>query len=223
MSSGVVMAARAANNEANWSTGTRAASSDGTATRPEALDRCTGASAADSEATGTRPAALDWSIDNCTIQRALAVLGDRWTFVVMRELFNGIRRFDEMRIRTEIPRQVLSDRLTRLVGEGLLRREPYREPGRRQRDEYRLTSKGLALYPVLVALNEWGSAYYADEEGSPLAFSHRDCGGEVGVVLRCSEGHDLGRVRDVAPAPGPGAHRRLERAGSARPADHGLL
>jgi DNA-binding HxlR family transcriptional regulator len=223
MSSGVVMAARAAN-------------SDGTATRPEAPDWSTGtpgansevnwstgAGAADSEATGTRPAALDWSIDNCTIQRALAVLGDRWTFVVMRELFNGIRRFDEMRIRTEIPRQVLSDRLTRLVGEGLLRREPYREPGRRQRDEYRLTSKGLDLYPVLVALNEWGSAYYADEEGSPLAFSHRDCGGEVGVVLRCSEGHDLGRVRDVAPAPGPGAHRRLERASGARPADHGPL
>jgi DNA-binding HxlR family transcriptional regulator len=166
------------------------------------------ARAANSEGTASRPAALDWSISNCTIQRALAVLGDRWTFVVMRELFNGIRRFDEMRIRTEIPRQVLSDRLARLVGEGLLRREPYREPGRRQRDEYRLTSKGLDLYPVLVALNEWGSAYYADEEGSPLAFRHRDCGGEVGVVLRCGEGHDVGRVRDVAPAPGPGAHRR---------------
>jgi DNA-binding HxlR family transcriptional regulator len=159
------------------------------------------------------PEALSWSIDNCTIQRALAVLGDRWTFVVMRELFNGIRRFDEMRIRTDIPRQVLSARLTRLVAEGLLRREPYREPGMRQRDEYRLTRKGLDLYPVLVSLNEWGTAYYADEHGSPLAFRHRDCGGDVRVVLRCGAGHDVAQAREVAPAPGPGARRRLNPAG----------
>jgi DNA-binding HxlR family transcriptional regulator len=156
----------------------------------------------------TGPEALNWSIENCTIQRALAVLGDRWTFVVMREIFNGIRRFDEMRVRTDIPRQVLSDRLARLVAEGMLRREPYREPGMRQRYEYRLTRKGLDLYPVLVALNEWGATYYADEQGSPLQFRHRDCGGELHVVLRCSADHDVAEVRDVAPAPGPGARRR---------------
>ena len=154
------------------------------------------------------PEALEWSIDNCTVQRALAVLGDRWTFVVLRELFNGIRRFDEMRIRTDIPRQVLSSRLATLVAEGLLRREPYQEPGMRQREEYRLTRKGLDLYPVLVALNEWGAAYYADETGSPLAFTHRDCGGDVAVVLRCREGHDVTEVREVAPVPGPGARQR---------------
>ena len=152
--------------------------------------------------------ALNWSIDNCTIQRALAVLGDRWTFVVLREVFNGIRRFDEMRVRTDIPRQVLSARLARLVAEGLLRQEPYRDPGMRQRQEYRLTPKGLDLYPVLVTLNDWGTAYYADAAGSPLAFRHRDCGGDVEVVLRCSAGHDVGAVREVAPIPGPGARRR---------------
>jgi DNA-binding HxlR family transcriptional regulator len=155
------------------------------------------------------PEALEWSIDNCTVQRALAVLGDRWTFVVMREIFNGIRRFDEMRIRTDIPRQVLSSRLATMVSEGLLRREPYREPGRRVRYEYRLTRKGLDLYPSLVALNEWGTRYYADEQGSPLKFRHRDCGGDVEVVLRCAAGHDVESARDVAPAPGPGAQRRL--------------
>lgn len=154
------------------------------------------------------PEALDWSIDNCTVQRALQVLGDRWSFVVLREVFNGIRRFDDMRVRTSVPRQVLSDRLSRLVDEGILRREPYREPGQRQRHEYRLTNKGFELYPILVALNEWGTAYYADPEGSPLAFEHRDCGGAVGVRLRCSDGHDLGDPRDVLPRPGPGAHRR---------------
>ena len=146
----------------------------------------------------SRPEALDWSIDNCTVQRALQVLGDRWSFVVVREVFNGIRRFDDMRTRTAIPRQVLTDRLGRLVEEGLLRREPYREAGQRQRHEYRLTRKGLELYPVFVALNEWGSAYYSDAEG----------GGEVGTVLRCEHGHAVGDVREVVPSPGPGAHRR---------------
>jgi len=155
-----------------------------------------------------RPPALEWDIDNCTVQRALQVLGDRWSFVVLREVFNGIRRFADMRTRTAIPRQVLSDRLARLVEEGLLRREPYREAGQRLRAEYRLTRKGLDLYPVLVALNEWGSAYYADADGSPLSFRHRGCGAEVATVLRCADGHDVADPREVVPAPGPGAHRR---------------
>ena len=162
--------------------------------------------------TGARsPEALDWSIENCTVQRALGVLGDRWTFVVLREMFNGIRRFDDMRVRTNIPRQVLSGRLARLVSEGLLRREPYREPSQRQRFEYRLTRKGLDLYPILVALNEWGTEYYADAVGSPLAFRHRHCQGEVSVALHCSEGHEITEVRDVLPAPGPGARRLRDR------------
>ena len=158
------------------------------------------------------PEALNWSIENCTIQRALAVVGERWTFVVLREAFNGIRRFDDMRARTAIPRQILSARLSRLVAEGLLRREPYQEPSQRTREEYRLTRKGLDLYPVLVALNEWGTRYYADAAGSPLAFRHRGCGGEVGAQLRCQHGHGVGDARDVLPAPGPGA-RRLGRPG----------
>src|SRR5690349_6296863 len=105
----------------------------------------------------TRPAALDWGIENCTVQRTQQILGDRWSFVVLREVFSGIRRFDDMRVRTAIPRQVLTDRLARLVVEGVLRREPYREAGQRERFEYRLTAKGLDLYPVLVALNDWGT------------------------------------------------------------------
>ena len=154
------------------------------------------------------PEALDWSIDNCTVQRALQVLGDRWSFVVVREVFNGVRRFDDMRSRTAIPRQVLSDRLGRLVDEGMLRRHPYREAGQRARYEYRLTEKGFDLYPVLVALNAWGSRYYADPAGSPLVFRHRDCGGEVRAELHCAEGHDVDDMREVVSAPGPGARRR---------------
>jgi DNA-binding HxlR family transcriptional regulator len=155
-----------------------------------------------------RPEALDWSIDNCTVQRALQVVGDRWSFVVLREVFNGIRRFDDMRQRTAIPRQVLSDRLGRLVDEEILRRHPYREDGQRARYEYRLTPKGFDLYPILVALNAWGSSYYADAAGPPLVFRHRECDAEVHLELRCADGHEVGDLHDVVSSPGPGARRR---------------
>src|ERR1700748_1770048 len=96
--------------------------------------------------------ALDLSLDNCTVGRAMAILGERWTMVVLRDVFSGIRRFDDMRERTGIPRQVLPNRLSMLFETGVLRREPYREPGARERHEYRLTEKGFDLYPVLVAV-----------------------------------------------------------------------
>ncbi|MEH1059205.1 helix-turn-helix domain-containing protein [Micromonospora sp. CPCC 206171] len=157
-----------------------------------------------------RPAALDWSVENCTIARAMAILGERWTLVVLREVFNGVRRFDDMRVRTGIPRQVLTTRLATLVEQGVLRREPYREPGSRLRHEYRLTERGLDLWPVLVAVLGWGDRYLADPEGSPLGVGHRDCGAEVRVELRCAEGHEVTDPRDVLPRPGPGARRRVD-------------
>ena len=152
-----------------------------------------------------KPAALDIAVDNCTIGRAMAILGEKWTVVVLREVFTGVRRFDDMRQRTGIPRQVLANRLARLVDEDVLRRVPYREPGARARHEYRLTDKGFDLYPVLVAVREWGDRYLADPEGPPLATVHRDCGAEVQARLHCTAGHDVESPRDVLPAPGPGA------------------
>lgn len=145
------------------------------------------------------------SVDSCTIGRSMAILGERWTVVVLREVFLGVRRFDDMRARTAIPRQVLSDRLALLVRHGVLRREPYREPGARVRHEYRLTDKGFDLYPVLLAVREWGDAYLADPEGPPLLHVHRDCGAPVHGELRCSAGHVVSAYRDVVPRPGPGA------------------
>ncbi|WP_229072488.1 helix-turn-helix domain-containing protein [Actinoplanes sp. DH11] len=156
----------------------------------------------------TPPPALEWSVDNCTIARAMAILGEKWTVVVLRDVFSGIRRFDDMRVRTGIPRQVLTNRLAALVEHGVLRREPYREPGARVRYEYRLTEKGLDLYPVLIAVAEWGDRYLADPEGPPLSYVHRDCGAEVRVEMRCADGHDIDGKRAVLPQPGPGAHRR---------------
>src|SRR5690349_21970439 len=108
------------------------------------------------------PEALAWSAENCTVGRTMTILGERWTFVVLREVFNGIRRFDDMRRHTGIPRQVLTDRLALLVAQDVLRREPYREAGQRERHEYRLTEKGFALFPVLVAIGQWGDRFLAD-------------------------------------------------------------
>jgi DNA-binding HxlR family transcriptional regulator len=154
--------------------------------------------------------ALDWSVENCPIGRAMEILGERWTVVVLREAFNGIRRYDDMRVRTNIPRQVLANRLAKLVEHGILRKVPYQEPGARQRHEYRLTEKGIDLYPMLVALRDWGDRYLVDSDGSPLDIQHRDCDAPVHVVLRCDDGHELRSAREAVPRPGPGA-RRLKR------------
>lgn len=152
----------------------------------------------------TPPPALAWSTDNCTIGRAMAVLGERWTFVVVREVANGIRRFEDMRRHTAMPRQVLTDRLGLLVEHDILRRVAYREEGRRERHEYRLTEKGFELFPVMLAIAAWGDRYYADAEGPPVEFAHRACGAPVSVRVQCAEGHDVAEPREVVSRPGPG-------------------
>jgi DNA-binding HxlR family transcriptional regulator len=150
---------------------------------------------------------LDYDTANCAIGAAVGVLGERPTFLVLREAFNGVRRFDDMQRRTGMPRQVLSQRLARLVAEGLLRRVPYQEHGQRSRAEYRLTDKGLDLYPVLVALMEWGDRYEGDADGPPVLLRHRDCGEPVRLHLTCEAGHVLESAREVTPVPGPAARK----------------
>jgi len=151
------------------------------------------------------PAALAWSAENCTVGRTMAILGERWTFVVLREVFNGVRRFDDIRRHSGIPRQVLSNRLALLVEQGVLRREPYRDPGERACNESPPTEKGFDLYPVLVAIADWGDRYLADPEGPPVAFAHRDCGAPIHAALHCTDGHVVDRPRDVTPQPAAGA------------------
>jgi DNA-binding HxlR family transcriptional regulator len=154
-----------------------------------------------------RPVILDYDSANCAIGAAVALIGERPTFLVLREAFNGVRRFDDMQHRTGIPRQVLAGRLARLVREGLLRKVPYQENGQRSRHEYRLTSKGLDLYPVLVALMQWGDQHAAGPAGPTLLLEHRDCGEPVQLELACRAGHVLESARDVTPVPGPGARK----------------
>jgi DNA-binding HxlR family transcriptional regulator len=154
------------------------------------------------------PEAMNWSTENCTISRTMEILGDKWTFHVLRELFVGVRRFEDIRSRAGVPRQVLTERLAALIERGLIRRHPYRLPGQRERSEYRLTQAGLDLYPVLVAMIQWADQYLPLDAGPPIDPRHRgDCNAHVSVVLRCEAGHEP-TAREVAMRPGPGAERR---------------
>jgi DNA-binding HxlR family transcriptional regulator len=137
----------------------------------------------------------------------VGIIGERSTFLVLREAFNGVRRFDDMQRRTGMPRQVLSQRLARLVSEGLLRKVPYRESGQRRRDEYRLTDKGLDLYPLLVAMMHWGDRYAVGSAGPQVLLRHRDCGEPLRMQMACGAGHIVESAREVTPVPGPGARK----------------
>jgi DNA-binding HxlR family transcriptional regulator len=128
---------------------------------------------------------------NCSIARSLEILGDRWTILVMREAFMRVRRFEDFQRNLGVARNVLTDRLGRLVEEGILERVPYQD--RPARFEYRLTEKGIDLWPVMMALLQWGDRYYPAEGGRPQIIRHRECGGEITGHLTCAKcGAELG-------------------------------
>lgn len=137
----------------------------------------------------------DLSSENCSLARALAVVGDRWTLLVLREAFLKTRRFEDFQARLGIARRVLTERLAGLVDNGVLEKLPYQQ--RPVRHEYRLTDKGLALYPVILSLVHWGDAHLDDGSGPPVIHRHKACGHDFRSVLTCSEcGEALG-ARDV--------------------------
>lgn len=144
----------------------------------------------------------DYSNQNCSIARTLELVGERWTILVLRDVFLGVRRFDEIQRDLGIARNVLSARLDRLLSEGILVKTPYQE--RPVRHEYRLTDKGLDLWPVMEELRRWGDRYAATS-GPPVLVRHRGCGGELGERRSCERcGEALG-IRDVFAEVGPGA------------------
>jgi DNA-binding HxlR family transcriptional regulator len=139
---------------------------------------------------------------NCSVARALEVVGDRWTLLVIRSAFEGVRRFDDYQTTLGVARNVLTDRLARLCAEGIMRRVRYQE--RPERFEYRLTRKGVGLWPALMSLLLWGDQYYADD-GPPATIVHRGCGGALTKQLTCAAcGVSLGPT-DIDVMPGPGA------------------
>ncbi|MEU7477105.1 helix-turn-helix domain-containing protein [Lentzea sp. NPDC042327] len=133
----------------------------------------------------------------CTLGRPAALLGERWTLLLLRQIFLGTRRFEDFQTTMEISRSVLTDRLSMLLDEGVLKRVPYQADGR-TRHEYRLTEKGKDLYPVLMALRTWGEKWMlTEQEDESFTLEHRDCGGGVRAKVECADcGAEL-TARDV--------------------------
>jgi DNA-binding HxlR family transcriptional regulator len=145
----------------------------------------------------------DYTGQNCSIARTLELVGERWTILVLRDVFLGLRRFDQLQRNLGVARNVLTARLDRLVGEGILEKVPYQE--RPLRHEYRLTDKGLDLWPVIVELLRWGDRHAAPAAGPPIVLLHKGCGGELGERRLCSKCGQSLEVRDVRAERGPGA------------------
>lgn len=146
-----------------------------------------------------------YEASNCSIARTLQVVGEKWTLLILRESFYGATRFEQFHTVLQCPRNLLSERLTKLVGDGILERSEYREPGRRARHEYRMTDKGRELVPILLALMHWGDRHKADPDGPPVVARHADCGKDLRVALVCDRGHEATGPEDIELVDGPGA------------------
>ncbi|GHE67956.1 transcriptional regulator [Camelimonas fluminis] len=138
----------------------------------------------------------------CSIARTLSFVGDRWSLLVLRDCFLRVRRFEEFQRRLGVTRHILADRLKRFVEADILTRVAYQS--KPERHEYVLTEKGLALYPVLMAMARWGDTYMDDGAGPPLRYRHRPCGRHFTPVMCCSECGEPLDPRSVIVEPGPG-------------------
>ena len=137
----------------------------------------------------------------CSVARALSVVGERWTMLILRDAFLGTRRFDQFQGNLGVTRHRLSERLGKLVEQGVLVKVPYHD--RPLRYEYRLTRKGLGLYSVLMSLSRWGDEWMDSGEGAALEYVHDNCGHKTLPTLTCSECGDLLRPEEVRPQLGP--------------------
>lgn len=137
----------------------------------------------------------------CSIQASLDILGDRWTTLILRDAFRGVRRFEDFRRDLDIARPVLTERLKRLVDRGVFVRHLYCE--RPPRYEYRLTEMGMALSPVLVALMRWGDRFLSDGD-APTVLVHDACGHPLDQQFVCWECDETFTQYDISSRPGPG-------------------
>lgn len=139
----------------------------------------------------------------CSFSRTMSVIGDRWSLMILRDCFMKVRRFDDFQERLGIGRPILTDRLNKLVDHFVLTKVAYQQNPTRY--EYRLTEKGLALYPVIMAIVHWGDVHMSDRKGRPLLHRHMACGHTFDPVMTCSECAEALSPRAVKIEPGPGA------------------
>ena len=155
----------------------------------------------------------------CAVARTMDIVGELWSFMIIRNVFLGVRRFEGLRENLGISRKVLTERLELLVKRGILERRLYQD--RPPRHEYRLTPMGVDLFPVLMALARWGNRWLAGEKGAPIEFVHRKCGQVTQARVVCDTcGEDLG-AHNVRPQLGKGGKlsyvQAIEQAGGGRP------
>ena len=139
--------------------------------------------------------------DICSIQRTLDLIGDRWTLLILRDVFRGVRRFGQIHDDLGIARNLLAGRLSRLVDHGILERVQYQ--ARPVRHEYRLTQKGRDLSPALIALMHWGDHWYAGDE-PPTVLVHESCGSALDLVTTCPGCGEVVDPHQIRSRPGPG-------------------
>jgi DNA-binding HxlR family transcriptional regulator len=141
--------------------------------------------------------------ENCSLEATASIIGDRQTLLVLRESFLRVRRFGELQRNTGLARNILADRLHALVANGILERREYQ--ARPQRFEYRLTQKGLDLYPILLGLMEWGARYETGKEGTLVTLRHTACGHVGPPHLSCPGCGEPVTAREMEALPGAGA------------------
>jgi DNA-binding HxlR family transcriptional regulator len=138
----------------------------------------------------------------CSIARTLDIAGEPWSPLIMRDVWVGISRFDDIQRDLGISRKVLAERLRSLVGNGMVGRREYSQ--RPARYEYVLTKKGQEFCDILMAITAWGDRWTAGEAGPPVLLRHRKCGKPTRAELHCAECGEPLRSQDVDPEPGPG-------------------
>jgi len=136
--------------------------------------------------------------DECSIARALDVVGTHSAMMLIREGYYGSHRFDDLARRAGITEAIAAKRLRELVDAGLFCKRPYREPGQRTRDEYVLTERGRDLFPALVSLMSWGDRYLSDRQGPPIQLIHSGCGAPLQASVRCAAGHEVAMYEATA-------------------------
>ncbi|WP_020660472.1 winged helix-turn-helix transcriptional regulator [Amycolatopsis benzoatilytica] len=146
-----------------------------------------------------------WDIVPDSVALTLAALTPHSSGVIMREAFYGTRRFDDFLRRTGMSPGVLSARLRDLVAQGLLVKVPYKEPGARERAEYRLTDQGRDLVPTMIAMIGWADRWLTGDRGPTMSLRHSGCGAPVEAALKCGHGHENHAAREIVASPGPGA------------------
>lgn len=152
--------------------------------------------------TARPPSPLLHEASSCSIATTVALLGDRWTLLILRDLFRGTRRFSDFQSNLGIARNLLSERLARLIDYDLVEKVLYQE--RPPRYEYHLTPKGADFSPVLIALMQWGDRWYAND-GPPIELIHQTCGHPLEQHVTCPSCHTDLRPGQIRSRPGPGA------------------